>query len=137
MLFDFANVLVFLGVGIVFVLAMLIVGRFLRPQIPDPEKALTYECGERPVGNAWIQFNFRFYLIALIFIIFDVEIAFMFPVAAVFRRWIESGRGLTAFIEILLFVLILFVGLVYVWAKGDLKWQKRIDGPEGAGRVAL
>ena len=126
MLFDFANVLMFIGVGIGFIFVSLLLGRFLRPSIPESEKGLTYECGERPVGNAWIQFNFRFYLIALIFIIFDVEIAFMFPVAAVFRHWLEAGQGALALAEILVFVLILFLGLVYVWAKGDLKWQKRL-----------
>jgi NADH-quinone oxidoreductase subunit A len=84
-----------------------------------------------------VQFNFRFYLIALIFIIFDVEIAFMFPVAAVFRRWIDSGQGLLALAEILVFVLILFLGLVYVWAKGDLKWQKRIPAGGGPAHDAL
>lgn len=137
MLFDFANVLVFLAVAVGFVFAMLGVGRLIRPRIPEPEKGTTYECGERPVGIAWIQFNFRFYLIALIFIIFDVEIAFMFPVAAAFRRWLETGQGLTALVEILLFVAILFLGLVYVWAKGDIKWQKRIEEGKEAGRVAV
>ena len=137
MLFDFANVLVFIGVGIGFIFVTLLLGRFLRPNIPEPEKAITYECGERPTGNAWIQFNFRFYLIALIFIIFDVEIAFMFPVAAVYRRWVETGQGALALAEILVFVLILFLGLVYVWAKGDLKWQKRIPQEGGPDRVAL
>lgn len=127
--FDFANVLVFITVGIVFIFAALLLGRFLRPNVPEGDKAVSYECGETPVGSAWLQFNFRFYLIALIFIIFDVEIAFMFPVAAVFRRWVESGQGLLALVEILLFVLVLFVGLVYVWAKGDIQWQKVL--PEG------
>ena len=137
MLFDFANVLVFIGVGIGFIFMTLLLGRFLRPNIPEPEKGITYECGERPTGNAWIQFNFRFYLIALIFIIFDVEIAFMFPVATVYRRWVETGQGALALAEILVFVLILFLGLVYVWAKGDLKWQKRIPQEGGPDRVAL
>lgn len=137
MLFDFANVLMFIAVGIGFVFATLLLGRFLRPKIAETEKGETYECGERPVGNAWIQFNFRFYLIALIFIIFEVEIAFMFPVAAVFRRWVENGQGVLALIEILVFVLILFVGLIYVWAKGDLKWQKRLAEEGAERRVAL
>jgi NADH-quinone oxidoreductase subunit A len=127
--FDFANVLVFIGVGIAFIFVALLLGRFLRPRIPEGQKGLSYECGELPVGSAWLQFNFRFYLIALIFIIFDVEIAFMFPVATVFRSWIESGQGAVALAEILLFVGILFVGLIYVWAKGDISWQKTL--PEG------
>lgn len=130
MLFDFANVLVFIGVGIAFIFVSLFLGRFLRPGVPEGDKGMSYECGEKPVGSAWLQFNFRFYLIALIFIIFDVEIAFMFPVASVFRTWIDNGMGLVALVEILLFVLILFVGLVYVWAKGDISWQKTLSDAE-------
>jgi NADH-quinone oxidoreductase subunit A len=86
----------------------------------------TYECGEPAMGRAWVNFNIRFYLVALIFIIFEVEIAFIFPVAAVFRGWIESGQGIFAFIEILLFIGILFLGLIYAWAKGDLEWVKKV-----------
>ena len=130
MLFSFANVLVFICVGIGFVFVSLLLGRFVRPQIPEGDKGVSYECGEPPVGSAWLQFNFRFYLVALIFIIFDVKIAFMFPVATVFRRWIESGQGVVALAEIPLFVLILFVGLVYVWAKGDISWQKTLHEGE-------
>jgi NADH-quinone oxidoreductase subunit A len=78
------------------------------------------------MGSAWVNFNIRFYIVALIFIIFEVEIAFVFPVAVVFRRWLESGQGVFAFIEILLFIGILFLGLVYAWAKGDLEWVKKI-----------
>jgi len=130
LLFDFANVLVFIGVGIAFIFVSLLLGRFLRPRVPEGDKGMSYECGEKPLGSAWLQFNFRFYLIALIFIIFDVEIAFMFPVASVFRTWIDNGQGLVALTEILLFVLILFVGLVYVWAKGDISWQKTLSDGE-------
>jgi len=89
-------------------------------------KLSTYECGEPSTGSAWVNFNIRFYLVALIFIIFEVEIAFIFPVAAVFRRWIETGQGLFAFVEIVVFIGILFLGLVYAWAKGDLEWVKKV-----------
>jgi NADH-quinone oxidoreductase subunit A len=126
MIFDLANVLVFLVVAVVLVGILLLVGKILRPQIPEPNKDATYECAERPVGDARIQFNFRFYLVALVFIIFDVEVAFMFPVAAVYRRWVQDGRGLLALAEVLVFVLILFVGLIYVWSKGDLRWFKSV-----------
>lgn len=126
MLFDFANVLVFVGLAVGFVAVTLIVGRLVRPNIPEINKEIAYECGEKPVGNAWIQFNFRFYLVAIIFVIFDVEVAFMFPVATVFRDWVARGNGLLALVEVLVFVLILFVGLVYVWSKGDLKWFKAV-----------
>ena len=126
MLFEFANVLVFLGLGLAFVGVNLLIGRLLRPSNPQARKLSTYECGEPASGSAWVNFNIRFYIVALIFIIFEVEIAFVFPVATAFRRWIESGQGLFAFVEILVFVGILFLGLVYAWAKGDLEWVKKI-----------
>jgi NADH-quinone oxidoreductase subunit A len=126
MLFDLANVLVFIALAVAFVAGILLAGRAIRPRIPELGKGDAYECGEKPVGQAWIQFNFRFYLIAIVFIVFDVEIAFMFPVAAVFRSWVQSGRGLVALGEVLVFVLILFVGLIYVWSKGDLRWFKAV-----------
>jgi len=82
-------------------------------------KLKSYECGEVPEGSAWIKFNVRFYVIALIFIIFDVEIVFMFPWAVVFQE-----LGLLAFVEMFIFLLILLVGFAYVWVKGDLDWVK-------------
>jgi NADH-quinone oxidoreductase subunit A len=90
MLFNFANVLVFMVVGAAFVGVNLMMGRLLRPSNPQPRKLATYECGEPAVGSAWVNFNVRFYIVALIFIIFEVEIAFLFPVATVFRRWVKS-----------------------------------------------
>lgn len=126
MLFDFANVLVFLGLGFAFVGVNLLIGRLLRPSNPQARKLSTYECGEPASGGAWVNFNIRFYIVALIFIIFEVEIAFVFPVATAFRRWIESGQGLFAFVEIVVFVGILFLGLIYAWAKGDLEWVKKV-----------
>ena len=126
MLFDFANVLVFTVLGLGFVGVNLLIVKLLRPSNPQERKLSTYECGEPATGSAWVNFNIRFYLVALIFIIFEVEIAFIFPVAAVFRQWIENGQGLFAFVEILVFVGILFLGLIYAWAKGDLEWVKKV-----------
>lgn len=127
MLFDYANVLVFVGLGLVLCVLMLdVLGRLLRPSSPNPNKLSTYECGEPPSGPAWINFNIRFYLIALVFVIFDVELAFIYPVTAVYRDWVAQGRGLFALGEILVFVGILAAGLVYVWRKGDLEWLKRL-----------
>lgn len=126
MLLDFANVFVFTLAAVGFIGVTLLIGRLLRPSNPQERKLSTYECGEPAAGSAWVNFNIRFYIVALIFIIFEVEIAFVFPVAAVFRRWIESGQGLFAFVEILVFVGILFLGLVYAWAKGDLEWVKKV-----------
>jgi NADH-quinone oxidoreductase subunit A len=126
MLFDFANVLVFTALGLAFVGVNLLIGRLLRPSNPQARKLSTYECGEPATGSAWVNFNIRFYIVALIFIIFEVEIAFIFPVATVFRRWMESGQGLFAFVEILIFIGILLLGLVYAWVKGDLEWVKKV-----------
>ncbi len=126
MYFHFANVLVFLLLGFVLAALMLGLGRLVRPRNPEAAKLSSYECGEPATGSAWINFNIRFYLVALIFVVFDVELAFMYPVMAVFKGWVAEGRGLFALVEILLFVGILAVGLVYVWMKRDLEWVKRV-----------
>src|SRR5215510_15039007 len=122
MLFQFANVVIFLGLGLVLSGLMLGLGALLRPSNPQQSKLSTYECGEPPSGPAWINFNIRFYLIALVFVIFDVELAFVYPVVAVFKDWVSKQQGGFAFVELGLFLVILMVGLVYVWAKGDLEW---------------
>jgi len=77
------------------------------------------------IAQAWFNFNPRFYIVALVFLIFDVEVAFTYPVATAFRRWVDDGLGFFAFFEIFLFVAILAVGLAYVWVKGDLEWIRR------------
>jgi NADH-quinone oxidoreductase subunit A len=120
--FDFANILVFMLIAVAFAFVNLTVGRLVRKQKPYPQKLSTYECGEDTIGTAWIQFNVRFYIIALIFLIFDVEIAILFPWTTIFK---EASRGLLL-AEILIFVGILVVGFAYVWAKGDLEWLKSL-----------
>lgn len=127
MLFQFATVLIFLAGAAAFVLAVLVIGAFVRPKLPNPEKSSTYECGERPIGEAWFNFNPRFYIIGLIFIIFEVEIALTFPVAAVYKDWVLGHRMAAALVEILLFLVVLAVALVYVWRKGDLEWLKKLE----------
>ena len=117
MLFNFANVLIFLIVGSLFVVLNLTISRLLHTKLFSSEKNIPYECGEDPIGDTRIKFNTRFYVIALIFLIFDVETVFLFPWAVVFRK-----LGLFAFVEMLVFIAILLVGLAYVWAKGDLEW---------------
>jgi NADH-quinone oxidoreductase subunit A len=130
MLFHHANILVFFLLGFAFVAIFLGLGSLVRPSSPNPAKLSTYECGEPASGSAWINFNIRFYLIALVFLIFDVELAFMYPVAAVFKQWVADGRGLFALTEITIFVGILAVGLAYVWKKGDIDWMKRVPKEE-------
>jgi NADH-quinone oxidoreductase subunit A len=128
--FDFLVVLVFLVAGVAFVGLSLVAGRFVRPKLPDPLKAMAYECGERPIGNAWFNFNPRFYLIALIFIVFDVEIALTFPVAVTVRRSVEAGQAWVAVVEIVIFLGVLLAALAYVWSKGDLDWVRDVARPE-------
>jgi NADH-quinone oxidoreductase subunit A len=123
MYFDFANVLVYILVSGGFIFGSMTLGKVLRPNRPTPEKLSTYECGEEAIGSAWIQFNVRFYIIALIFLIFDVEIAVLFPWATIFKK---PGMGLLALAEILIFTAILVVGFIYVWVKGDLEWLKSL-----------
>ena len=130
MLFHHANILVFFVLGFAFVAIFMGLGSLLRPSSPNPAKLSTYECGEPPSGPAWINFNIRFYLVALVFLLFDVELAFMYPVAAVYKSWVMMGVGLYAFTEILIFVGILAVGLAYVWLKRDLEWMKKVPEEE-------
>jgi NADH-quinone oxidoreductase subunit A len=87
-----ATILVFVAVGAVFLFANLLVGRFVRPSKPSPEKGEVYECGEQPIGSAWVQFDLRFYVVALLFVIFDVEVAFFFPWAVVFGSATQMGN---------------------------------------------
>ena len=123
MLLSFSSVFIFLAVGFIFLAAALIFSRLIQSKgMPGIDKYIPYECGEIPEGSAWIRFNIRFYVFALIFIIFDVEIVFLLPWAVVFKR-----LGLFAFIEGLIFIGILIVGLAYVWKKGDLEWVKPGD----------
>jgi len=137
MLMAYASVAAFFLVAIGFIVGSLLAGKLIRPNNMYPEKLETYECGEAPVGPAWFNFNPRFYIIALIYIVFDVEIAFVYPVATVFKRWVEQGRGLFALAEIFVFVAILMLGLVYVWVKGDLEWIRSIKGdPRGMANVS-
>ena len=117
---DFGTVLVAAILGIIMVAVPLIVQSLVAPSKKSKEKLETYECGEESEGSAWLQFNIRFYVIALIFLIFDVEVVFLFPWAVVFK-----DLGLLAMIEMAIFLVILIVGLAYVWVKADLNWVKR------------
>ena len=119
---SYSAVLTFTVVIIGFLVVNLVLWWIIRPKRHSEEKNTTYECGENPQGSAWIQFNIRFYVFALIFIVFDVEAVFLFPWAVVFR-----SLGLLAFLEGLVFIGILVVALTYVWRKGDLEWVRTED----------
>lgn len=123
MLLGFASALLFLVGGFVILVVVLMLSRMIQPRgKPGIDKYIPYECGEIPEGSAWIRFNIRFYVIALIFIIFDVEIICLLPWAVVFKK-----LGAFAFIEGLIFIGILVIGLAYVWKKGDLQWVRSED----------
>jgi len=126
--YQFGAVLAFAAVAVIMPFALLAVFRFIRPVMPDPDKSMTYECGEKPIGQAWFNFNPRFYLVALVFEIFEVDIALTFPVAVVFKDWVAAGSTFAwvAFAELALFIAILLVGLAWVWGHGDLEWMKKL-----------
>ncbi len=111
--FQFGAILAFALVAIGFAAGVLTAFRLIRPHFPEPDKAMIYECGEKPIGQAWFAFNPRFYLIALVFLIFEVEIAL---------------------VELFLFTAILVVGLVWVWVHGDLEWIKKLDAVDSSTR---
>lgn len=90
----------------------------MRPRGGGPERRTTYESGIEPMGEAWIQFNIRYYMFALVFVIFDVETLFLYPWAVTFQR-----LGISAFLEVLIFIIVLLIGLVYAWRKGALEWS--------------
>ena len=147
MAYQLLNVLVFAAVGIVFVAVTVgIVGRIVRPKLStrsEPAKEETYECGEPALGSSWVRFDNRFYAVALVFLVFDVEVALLYPWALVFKSLSspEEGAGLFVFAEAVLFLAVLGAGFVYCWAKGDLDWIKsnppEADRSKAAARERL
>ncbi|MCM2322501.1 MAG: NADH-quinone oxidoreductase subunit A [Oligoflexia bacterium] len=114
---DFFFVLVFIGLAGLFVFGGLFASRLLAPHRPNALKNSTYECGEAPIGSGWVQFKPGYYLFALLFLVFDVEAAFLYPWAVVLRE-----VGVAGLIEAGLFILVLIFGLAYAWKKGVLEW---------------
>jgi NADH-quinone oxidoreductase subunit A len=123
---EFGKIFIYLIMGVLFVLFTFYLGKLVALKKPNPEKLTSYECGEEPTGNSWIQFNSRFYVIALVFLLFDVELAFIFPWSTVFSQQelidADPNWGWFSLIEMFIFIGILLIGLVYVWKKGDLNW---------------
>ena len=114
----YTYVYIFAITGIIFVLAPFCLSILLAPRQPNAAKLSTYECGETPFSTAWVQYNVRYYIFALIFVIFDVETIFLYPWAIIIRT-----LGLAGLVEMFIFLIILFLGLVYAWKKGALVWQ--------------
>ncbi len=117
-LVEYLPILIFLVIAAVIGLALLTLGSLLGPKHPDARKRSPYECGFEAFEDARMKFDVRYYLIAILFIVFDLEIAFMFPWAVVFRE-----LGLLGLVEMALFLALLLVGFVYCWKKGALEWE--------------
>jgi len=142
--FEFANVLVFSVVAVGFVIMNLALAWVLRPRSGrEPGKLAIYECGEPTVGQAWVRFDIRFYTVALMFVVFDVEVALLFPWAAIYRDLVASGMAGLALLEAGAFIVVLMVGLAYVWARGDIDWTRtsrvrsRLDRPDDLRNAVL
>ena len=108
---------IFLGVAVLLVSALLGVSSLLRPSKPTPQKHIVYESGVNPVGTGWSQSQIRYYIFALLFVMFDVEAVFIFPWATRLEAY-----GLFGLIEMFIFIFVLFLGLVSAWRKGVLRW---------------
>ena len=120
---EYVGVLLFLVVGALFVVVTLVVSGFVRPEKVTREKMMPYECGEDPIGTPWgVRFNIRFYVFALVFLVFDVEAVMLVPWAVVFK-----SMGMIAFVAGMIFISMLVLGLADVWRKGDLEWVRPED----------
>lgn len=119
MLTEFGKIFIFIILAIIFVIITLTINKLIRPDRPSREKQKVYECGENPEGSPWVKFNIRFYVVALIFLIFDVEVVLLFPWALTYKDF-----GLYGFIVGIIFLLVLFLGMAYEWRKGDLEWAR-------------
>src|SRR5207247_8827039 len=112
------RVLCFIGVGVAFVAGTLILSHFLQPKLAAPEKLSPYECGSQLFSDARMPFPVRYYIIALLFVIFDIEVVFLYPWAVAFHR-----IGVIGMVEMLIFIALFVVGYVYAWKKGALEWD--------------
>jgi NADH-quinone oxidoreductase subunit A len=125
MLTEFGKIFVFFLTAIIFVVVALFVAKLIRPSRPTKEKLTTYECGENPEGSPWVKFNIRFYVVALIFLIFDVEVVMLIPWAVVYQQF-----GFVGFLLGAIFLILLGIGMAYEWRKGDLEWARpKIEEP--------
>lgn len=133
---QYSTTFLLLAAAAVVVFALLLINRLIRTSKPGGQKEMTYECGERPLGSGWLRFNIRFYVVALVFVLFDVEMALVYPVACIFDPVTSEGgfrAGLLVFGELFFFIGVLFLGLVYIWKKGDLGWIRSFRQPQQLG----
>jgi NADH-quinone oxidoreductase subunit A len=127
------SITIFLAFGAGFVFMNMAVGALARPKAPNAEKSAVYECGEPTIGSSWVQFDLRFYIVALVYLIFDVEVALFYPWAVAYGNAAELGKSLgmtvfevrqTALIDMLFFFGVLLVGFAYLWRFGYLDWVR-------------
>lgn len=123
------TITIFVALGAVFVLINLVVGALVRPHVPNAEKSAVYECGEPSIGSSWVQFDLRFYIVALVYLIFDVEVALFYPWAVAYGNAANSPEGAfairqTALVDMLFFFGTLMVGFAYLWRFGYLDWVR-------------
>lgn len=126
MLENYFPILVFIFVALIFACVPIIIGRLVGPHRPDPDKLSPYECGSSAFEDARIKFDVRYYLIAIAFIIFDLEVAYMFPWAAIYQEFVAVENPAVrsfGFIEMFIFLGILVVGFIWAWLKGALDWE--------------
>lgn len=121
------GMVVFLIAGLAMVLGALVVGWFLRPTLPHPQKQEPYECGEPTIGASWVQFDLRFYVVALVFLVFDVEVALFYPWAVVFGSGSQAVK-VAATWDMLFFFGVIVVGFLYLWRFGYLDWVRASTG---------
>jgi NADH-quinone oxidoreductase subunit A len=121
-LLEYLPILIFLGIAAVMGAAFLALPAIIAPSNPDPEKVSSYECGFNAFEDARMKFDVRFYLVAILFIIFDLEVAFFFPLAATLIDMPDGLRG-PAYLSAMLFLAVLTIGLFYEWKKGALEWE--------------
>lgn len=124
MLQEFGNALSFIVLAALLPPVILFVSKFFRPSFPHSGKLEPYECGEDAQGSAFVMFNNRFYLVAIVFLVFDVEVAMLFPVLKIFRESVMSDMGLQVFLLAFSFLTVLMLGLIYEIKKGDISWMK-------------
>jgi len=120
---DYLTVAVFIIMGAVLVAGAIMMNKLIAPRNPGGMKDIAYESGIEPVGTGWNQSHIRYYIFALLFLIFDVEAVFIFPWAAQLEYFDSIGRGMFALVEMFAFITILILGLVYAIRKGVLKWE--------------
>ncbi len=123
MLSDYFPILLLIMIGFVVGGGAMLIGRVLGPSRPDAEKNSPYECGFTPFQDARVQFDVRYYLVAILFILFDLEVAFLFPWALVYKELLATEYAMLAFGGMMVFLLILLIGFIYEWKKGALEWE--------------